>query len=174
MSGLMKLLSGGTIEKRNAETLLQTNDFSREFGLTLTHEDALALLAARVQSLRGNGRVEIGESIVERLVLAFCNSPYLSAENYVETISGLIELFYYMKNETLDRLTDDELLEKMRFYFDGSAAGSLELLAERNLETMARNIRLYNTYDAPEIEVDEEQNEDYVAGEDEKWRTVRL
>ncbi|MDY2590150.1 MAG: DUF6323 family protein [Agathobacter sp.] len=37
--------------------------------------------------------------------------------DYVDTISGLQEIFYLYKNESLDVLTDDELLEFMNSSF---------------------------------------------------------
>lgn len=55
--------------------------------------------------------------------------------NYVETLHELIEIFYFYKNETLDLISDDELIKFMKNSFDGKCQGSLELLSgrERNL-----------------------------------------
>ena len=53
----------------------------------------------------------------------------------------LQESFYLYKNESLDELTDDELLEFMKEAFDGRCQGSLEYLEETVLEEFARNIR---------------------------------
>lgn len=42
--------------------------------------------------------------------MAFCNSPYISNENYEDTLHELIGMFYDFKNDTWDAVTDDELI----------------------------------------------------------------
>ena len=82
-----------------------------------------------------------------------------------------------MKGETLEQMPDDELIERMKGYFDGVDQGSLDLLASRELDQMARNIRAYGTPDSPEdaepAEVAEDSGE-YPIEEDETWRTLQL
>ena len=36
--------------------------------------------------------------VIEKIILAFCDSPYISMHNYEETIHELLEIFYYYKN----------------------------------------------------------------------------
>ena len=71
----------------------------------------------------------------------FSSSPYVSPDNYLETLHELIEIFYYFKNETLDLISDDNLIRFMKKCFDGRCGGSLEILRSRDLEEMARSIR---------------------------------
>lgn len=59
----------------------------------------------------------------------------------METITRLQEIFYLYKNESMDELTDDELLDYMKEAFEGECEGSLEFLEETVLEGFARNIR---------------------------------
>ena len=180
MSGLLSILQNENplLDQRNAELLLDTNDVTSQYGLRLTQQDVVTLLGTRTAALRDSGRIETGPGIIDRLILAFCDSPYLNEENYVDTICALTELFYYMKNETLDQMTDDELIDRMRHYFDGSTGGSLDLLANRELEEMARNIRAFGTEYAPEEEPEKpvtiDDSGDYEIEEDGKWRTVHL
>jgi len=56
-------------------------------------------------------------------------------------LNELIEIFYYFKNETLDQISDDELISLMKKYFDQSCQGSVELLQNRELVALAHNIR---------------------------------
>ena len=49
-------------------------------------------------------------------------------ENYADTLMRLQDIFYLYKNESLDELTDDELLEYMKEKFDGICAGDLDYL----------------------------------------------
>ncbi len=128
-------------EKQLAESALRCNETTRHYGLTLTPGQAQKLVQARTQALRDTNRVEFEGTILNRLILAFCDSPYLSPYQYAETLEQLVEIFYYFKNELPDKFTDDELLSSMRSSFDGDCCGSVELLAERDLEELAKAIR---------------------------------
>lgn len=113
---------------------LQTcNALTEKYGLALTPKQMLALAERRVEALQATGRVEFGEGILKKLIFAFRDSPYLAQQNYEETLTELQDLFYQFKNETHDRLSDDELIEKMKTAFYGRAQGTLELI-ERFLE----------------------------------------
>jgi hypothetical protein len=87
------------------------------------------------------GRVEFGGGIVDKVILMFCDSPYISMHNYEETLHELIEIFYYYKNEALDLIGDDELIKYMKTAFNGICQGSLDLLAGRELYNLARGLR---------------------------------
>ena len=45
------------------------------------------------------------------------------------------------KNESMDEISDDELLEYMRDCFDGECEGSLEYLEDTVMEAFARDVR---------------------------------
>lgn len=121
--------------------LLAFNEKTEVYGIRLTSADAKALISSQENALAQNGRLDFGAGIIMKIVFAFCDSPYLSQENYAETLHDLIEIFYHFKNETLDALDDDTLIELMKEYFDEVCEGSLELLEMKDLETMAQNLR---------------------------------
>lgn len=123
------------------QTLLDCNSTTAGYGLTLTAEDAELLLAARADSLQEQQRVEFSGGILPQLIQAFCDSVYIHQDTYVQTLSDLQELFYIYKNEALDLLTDEELLNFMREQFDGVCYGSLEYLSGTCLERFAYAIR---------------------------------
>ena len=123
------------------QKLVETNETTRTFGLALTEEDVKLLAERRIETLKEQQRVEFGDGILPRLIFAFCDSPYIDQGNYVDTISRLQEIFYLYKNESMDELTDDELIELMKDAFDGECEGSLEYLEETALEDFARSIR---------------------------------
>lgn len=52
-----------------------------------------------------------------------------------------MELFYEFRNETDDRLTDDELLAFMKEQFEGVCFGDLEYLGGTCLERFAASVR---------------------------------
>lgn len=117
--------------------LCRSNGLSARFGLILSESQMWALAQRRQEALLDTGRVELGEGILPRLIEVFCDSPYLCQSNYEETLGDLQELFYYFKNESRDRLSDDELLAGMKRIFDGPAQGAMEYLAGVPVEVFA-------------------------------------
>ena len=74
--------SGALSAARQARELLACNDTTAAYGLRLTPQQAQALLNTRSAALRKTGRVELGGSILQKVVLTFCESPYLMQESY--------------------------------------------------------------------------------------------
>ena len=128
-------------QKNQIQKVMQTNQYTERFGLVLSEEEANFLVQERSSSLRQEQRVEFGEGILPKLIFQFCDSPYLSQDNYVESIVRLQEIFYLYKNESLDDLSDDELLDYMKEKFDGVCQGDFEYLEGTVLEEFARNVR---------------------------------
>ena len=128
-------------QKNQIQKVMQTNQYTERFGLVLSEEEANFLVQERSSSLRQEQRVEFGEGILPKLIFQFCDSPYLSQDNYVESIVRLQEIFYLYKNESLDVLSDDELLDYMKEKFDGVCQGDFEYLEGTVLEEFARNVR---------------------------------
>ena len=153
------------VQKQAVEDVQKCNDFTAQFGLVLTYKDAVELVETRSHALKSNGRVEFGGGVIEKIIWEFCDSPYISMHNYTETIHELTEMFYYYKNETLDLMSDDELIKFMKDSFDGKCQGSLELLSGRELANMARSLRYGYAADYSEElesrEEDEDDNEEY-------------
>lgn len=128
-------------EKNQLQKIMQSNQYTSKFGLSLSEEDTLILLKDRKNSLKDQERIEFGEGILPKLIFTFCDSPYIYQENYVEVIGRLQEIFYYYKNESLDELSDDELISFMKQLFDGKCEGSLDYLEETCLDLFSREIR---------------------------------
>lgn len=119
------------------DELLKTNEESAQYGLLLSSSDALELIDGRNLTIRNYGRVELGIDVVKNIISEFCSSPYIAAPDYAATLNELIDIFYYMKNETADRVGDSELIAIMRDYFNNSCRGSTELLKNRELAMIA-------------------------------------
>ena len=128
-------------EQSQMNIIRKTNEYSNQFGLSLTDDDIGELLVRRRESLSEQQRVEFGAGILDKIIFAFCDSDYVYQENYLETIIRLQNIFYLYKNESLDELTDDELISIMRNAFEEKCNGSLEYLEETFLDEFARNIR---------------------------------
>lgn len=122
-------------------TLTSFNEKTEQFGLTLTKEDAEELIVCRNESLKKYHRVEFGNGILDKLIYTFCDSQYINQNNYLETMEQLQEIFYEYKNESEDRLTDDELLTFMKEQFESVCSGDTEYLESTCLEIFAEAIR---------------------------------
>lgn len=154
------------INRQSAEQILKCNEFTAKYGLTLTPKQAMNLVETRCRSLKDNGRIEFGTGIIDKIIKEFCDSPFLNKDNYEETLEELIQIFYYYKNETLDKLSDDELIKYMKKAFDGPCQGSLELLADTELDRMARNIRYGYPLDYNEETEGAEETEEADSGDE--------
>jgi hypothetical protein len=127
--------------KYQLDKITNCNQYTEKFGLHLSKQDASFLLASRASNLKEQERIEFGEGILAKLIFTFCDSPYIYQDNYIDTLEALQEMFYLYKNESLDELTDDELLEYMKEHFDGDCQGSLDYLEESCLDSFCRQIR---------------------------------
>lgn len=116
--------------------LIRSNEVTARYGLLLTEPQMRALVRRREETLEAAGRVEFGEGVLHKLAEAFCDSPYLCQANYEETLGDLQELFYYFKNESRDRLSDEEVISGLKRIFDGKAQGSLEYLSGVPVEAL--------------------------------------
>jgi hypothetical protein len=142
--------------------IVKYNDFTENYGLVLTHQQAVELVETRAYALKTNLRIEFGRGVIDKIIKEFCDSPYISMYNYAETLHELIEMFYYFKNETLDLISDDDLIKFMKKAFDGVCQGSLEMLSGRELAKMARNLRYgYNPDYSEDNTSDKDDEDDY-------------
>ena len=123
---LLSLLS----EKNQMVCVMDTNQYTQRFGLMLSEQEAELLVKEQTEVLKEQQRIEFGKGVLEKLIFAFCDSNFISHDNYAETIQRLQEIFYLYKNESMDELTDDELVEFMREAFDGKCQGSLDYLED--------------------------------------------
>ena len=132
-------------QKTEFTKILSFNTHSSRYGLTLSEEEAHMLQVSRNESLRELGRIETGGGILPKIIYTFCDSPYLEQDTYLETLIKLQEIFFFFKNETLDQVTDDELLHVMRENFDRVCFGDLAYLEDTCLERFARSVRFGDT-----------------------------
>lgn len=161
-------------EKQELAKVIACNDKTEQFGLRLTEEDAKKLMAGRKNALIETKRVEFGEGILPEIILAFCDSQYINQDNYRDIILELQDIFYSFKNESVDQLTDDELLSFMRTQFEEVCYGDLEYLRETCLERYTRAVRAgYGNAKQKrlrgEYSLDEKSNGYYHLSEEKRW-----
>lgn len=121
--------------------VVETNKKTERFGLVLSQQDAQLILDERKKALQTQRRVEFGESIVPKIIYEFCDSEYMTQDNYVSTVIRLQEIFYLYKNEMMDEISDDELLHLMRQQYDKLCFGDLDYLQSTCLADFADAVR---------------------------------
>lgn len=124
---------------------------TEKYGLSLSPRQIQTLLESRSNALKNAGRVEFGQGVLKKLIYAFCDSPYLTQSNYEEALITLQDMFYCFKNESMDTISDDELIDAMKYVFNGKAHGSLECLST-SLEHLCHNVRDGLTYEDSEVD----------------------
>ena len=76
-----------------------------------------------------------------KLIRTFCDSSFIEQDDYRETLSRLQDIFYLYKNESMDMVTDDELLAMMKRAFEEESGGDFDYLEGTALEEFARKVR---------------------------------
>ena len=136
-------------KQTQVKEVLARNRDTEKFGLALSEKEAQLLVAERGEVLRKERRVEFGQGILPKIIDTFCDSAYITQDSYCDTLIRLQEIFFLYKNEMLDEITDDELLEFMREQFDGVCCGDLDYLEGTCLDLFAQAIRAgYSGYEA--------------------------
>ena len=133
--------SGSLINSNLKAEILNTNGKSSEYGLILTEKDSEMLVKAGKEAIVIQDRIEFGKSITVKMIEKFMKSTYISQADYADTIAGLIDIFYEVKEESLDILTDEEVIDIMYDFFERESGGSLEILQGRDMDYLCRKIR---------------------------------
>lgn len=138
-------------KQTQVKEVLARNQDTERFGLVLSEREAELLIAERGEVLKKERRVEFGQGVLPKIIDAFCDSAYITQDDYCDTLVRLQEIFFLYKNEMMDEITDDELLEFMREQFDGVCYGDLDYLEGTCLDIFAQAIRAgYSGYKATE------------------------
>lgn len=145
----------------SALSLLECNAVTARYGLRLTEQDAKALAEAQGRALKSSGRVAFAGGVLNELILAFCDSPYIHQDSWADSLAELTEAFYVFKSEALDEIDDAEAIALMKRLFDGDwCEGSMDRLREELLPVAARRIR-EGLPPEPEDDETDESEDDY-------------
>lgn len=74
------------------------------------------------------------------MILAFYDSPFIDKDNYFETVSDLLDIFYFYQTE-FSNLTDEKIINYMRDSFDNLCAGSLEMVMSVGVCNLKESIK---------------------------------
>ena len=119
--------------QKEISKIIECNEFLEKYGLKITPEDVKVIVEKRNEALKKSGRIETSNEIVSRLIKEFCDSSYISNENFLETINELIEAFYYYKTETKNKISDEELIKFMREHYEKTVNGDISYLVRHGI-----------------------------------------
>lgn len=129
-----------------SKEILDLNPVSMEYGLLLSEEEARELSDTRNTALTENERIEIGVGAVEKIIRRFCTSHYVTQENYSYVLNEVTALFYYIKTDTEDRISDNDLIEELFRRFELRCNGSVDTLVSVEGERIIRMVNSGDNY----------------------------
>lgn len=129
------------LERTQIQKVMESSQYTEQYGLTLSEQDAEILAQERKSTLIEQKRVEFGESILPRIIYEFCDSAFINQSNYVESLTRLQEIFFLYKNEMLDEISDEELLNFMKEQFETVCFGDFDYLEGTCLDIFAQAVR---------------------------------
>lgn len=128
------------IKQNEITKIKKCNEYTSKYGIILSDSQIVNILKRKNEILKNTGRIEFREGIIDKIIKEFCDSQYITKDNYIETLYELIDIFYEYKNETMDLITDDKLIKFMKKSFDGIAGGDLEYLSGTIMHQMREDI----------------------------------
>ena len=113
----MNLLKENAIQKET-DQILENMQNNHKPGLLLTREEVLQLCEKRNEVLVQCERLELNGSIMDQLIDAFMDCPYITRDEFADVMEEVIEVFYIMKNVCLDLIDDQTMMHYMRKQLD--------------------------------------------------------
>ena len=81
-------------QQNQLEQIMAMNEATEKYGLSLSEEDARMIASQRQTVLQQQRRVEFGEGIVSKIIYEFCDSEYISQQNYVFDTFHTCKIFF--------------------------------------------------------------------------------
>ena len=113
----MNLLKENAIQKET-DHILENMQNNHKPGLLLTREEVLQLCEKRNEVLVLCERLELNGGIMDQLIDAFMDCPYITRDEFADVMEEVIEVFYIMKNVCLDLIDDQTMMHYMRKQLD--------------------------------------------------------
>ena len=121
------------------QELLELNEKSNMYGLTLNKEDIKEIINSRNNTLKNYGRIELDINVTKNIIENLYKSQYTDKDDYVYAINDLHEVFYYLKNETLDQISDIEIIDIIDEVYN-NCSGRIDIVQEK-CEAFAKSYR---------------------------------
>lgn len=98
--------------------ILNLNEKSQEYGLILTPDDVDNIVKSRNHTLNSYGRIDLNMDVTKEIMEILYKSQFTDKDDYVEMINDLVEIFYFLKNETFDEISDKEIIEIIGEFYE--------------------------------------------------------
>ena len=115
----MNLLKENAIQKET-DQILENIQNNHKTGLLLTRKEVFQLCEKRNEVLVLCERLELNGGIMDQLIDAFMDCPYITRDEFADVMEEVIEVFYIMKNVCLDLIDDQTMMHYMRKQLDES------------------------------------------------------
>ncbi len=139
---LIKNAAVSSAREKNVSELMELNDTLIQHGMTITLDEAKELVLKREKSLSENGRVEIGLGALGKIAQIFAGSRYIQRNDFAYEIEQIADLFYFIKTEIKDTVSDIKLINSLFYLYENKCGGSFSLLSGYYTDKI---IRYYNT-----------------------------
>ena len=110
------------VKELNKETI--------KYGLVLSDFEIRDLVNNKNNVLKSVGRIEMDKSAVTLIISEFCKSSYISSEEWANVVNEIITLFYNVRSEISDNVSDFDLVKFMYNIFENKVHGVVELLSD--------------------------------------------
>ena len=148
---LSKFLSSSYPIEKERDDLLKINEETAQYGLALKPQEAFELAQTHRAVLENCCRVEIGFDTVQKIIRAFSPSKYLYKKNYADVINEAVEAFYELKDESDDRISDDDLISRLADAFERYGGDMKGVIQSRKLMRLLKAKRFGRDYDVESI-----------------------
>lgn len=118
------------VKELNKETI--------KYGLVLSDFEIRDLVNNKNNVLKSVGRIEIDKSAVTLIISEFCKSSYISSEEWANVVNEIITLFYNVRSEISDNVSDFDLVKFMYNIFENKVHGVVELLSDEVMNEVNR------------------------------------
>lgn len=111
----------------SCKKIMKLNEKSIDYGLVLMEENICEIFKNTREILKKAGRIETSTDLLEKIITFLYSSPYTQKYDYVQVISDMEEIFYYFKNQVLDLISDDEIIEILSDIYDKKSGELLQV-----------------------------------------------
>lgn len=109
-------------------SILKFNDTSKKRNISLTKEEAKDLIISKNFSLKKYERIEFNDNSTKKIMYEFSSSDFINKHSYLQTLEAIIDLFYLLKNESEDKISDDDLILIMKEKYENVCFGDISIL----------------------------------------------
>ncbi|MCL1793627.1 MAG: DUF6323 family protein [Oscillospiraceae bacterium] len=129
-------------DKKLIAQLVELNAKANNYGLAITESVAREIAVLRREALAEHERFEIKSDAAARLTSAFLETRYIEQQDLAATMGIIMDLFYLIKTETENTISDDDLISEMLDAFQNNPCyGSIEHMQGKGLEKILRKYK---------------------------------